>query len=67
MFQRIHQSVCTVAVGSWLDDLTVPAIHPLSGICSSFLTPFPAPWEAQDRGMVDDLYEWLIAFRLDGR
>ena len=65
-FQRTQQSVRTVSIGIRIDDQgsdnALVAIFDTS--CN--LCPFPTPWEAVDSGQVDDLEEWLIAYRLDG-
>jgi len=65
-FQRIHQSVRTVSVGSRIDDQGSDNVWMAMFGISCGLSPFPTPQEAMDSGEVDDLLEWLTAYRLDG-
>jgi len=66
-FQRIHQSVRTVSIGSRIDDLEWDSTRIAEPFASCHLTPFPSFTEALDSGQVDDLVEWLVAYRLDQR
>jgi len=64
-FQRTQQSVRALCIGSRIDDLPGDNALMADFTPSGSLTPFVTPSEAMDSGQVDDLLEWLRAYKLD--